>query len=64
VWFGRSRSCELLTGQVIAGKEGGAELEGILRVEETRGNPSFLKGKKNRMGQPSYRGEVGCLKYN
>lgn len=42
MWF----SCELLTGQVIAGNEGGAELEGILHVGEMRGNPSFLKGKK------------------
>lgn len=52
---------ELLTGGVIDAEEGGIELEGILLVEEVRGNPQVQKEKKNRMGQPSCWSEVSCF---
>lgn len=42
---------------MIDAEEAGIELEGILWVEEIRGNP-VSEGKKNRMGQPSCWSEV------
>lgn len=44
---------ELLTGWVTDAEEGGIELESILWVEEMRGNPQFLKGKKIGWGNPA-----------